>query len=472
MTTLSLKQLQHAGRTPPVPTTLQLSDGEKLTIKQWLRILPDKRYVAHALKDGQPVLAKFFVGPRNNSKLTRERQGIQRLIDANINTPAILQHHREPDGSWLLTEFLTDGQDLYSLTQRSQDTLDQSLKGAEYGEAVAKQVALLHNAQLAQSDGHPGNFMFQHKQCFVLDGADVVPLTTNEERCNNLAQLLAQMPQTWWRLLFDAYQCVATHAQDFDSTYQAALAVLAWRGKNVADKSVRDCTQFQVQQSFSRFQSVLRIEADHLAPLLANLDQAIENGQPLKQGGSSTVAKIDWRGQALVIKRYNLKSWHHRVSRCFRHTRAWHSWQGGHRLRTLGIATPEPIAMVEERFGPLRGRGYLITACSSGSGLVQAVEDGGEQTLASLITELQVLLRRFREHHISHGDFKATNLLWDKQQPNALSLIDLDVICWHQQAGRWRKHYQKDVKRLLRNWQDKPELLARFQQALTNNESA
>lgn len=466
MTKLSLKQLQQSHRTPPLPATIVLADNTSLQIDSWLRVLPGKRYVAKARLGQQTVLAKFFVDSRGADKVQREITGSQLLVNATIATPAIIEHGSEPHGGWLLTEFLSGAEDLYTLTQRNPQMLDQSLAGIEHGLTVAKQVAQLHNAQLAQNDGHPGNFMFVDGQCYVIDCAAITASTTLASHTANLGQLLAQLPQSWWQALWQGYQQTAEQAMGFDEVYQAALKQLAWRGKNIADKSVRDCTQFAVKQRFGRFETVVREHAEQLAPLLNDLDQAIADGQPLKKGGSATVAKIDWHGQTLVIKRYNLKSWLHRVSRWLRPTRAWHSWQGAHRLRTLGIVTPKPLAMIEERFGPLRGRGYLITECSAGLGLVQALEQGDNTTLAALTAELQFLLQRFREHQISHGDFKATNLLWDSHSTPSLSLIDLDVIRWHNNPSRWRKHYQKDVTRLLRNWHDTPAILATLKPAL------
>ena len=466
MTTLSLKQLQQSRRTPPLPAKIKLTDNSSLQIDSWLRVLPGKRYVAKARWGERLVLAKLFVGPRSRRKLHREVWGSQQLDAADIATPTIIEQGHDDQAAWLLTAFLSGAEDLYSMTQRTPPMLDQSLQGIECGLSIAKQVAQLHNAQLAQTDGHPGNFMFLDSQCYVIDCADISESSSLASHTDNLGQLLAQLPQSWWPALWQAYQQSAKHATLFDDVYRAALRQLAWRGKNVADKSIRDCTQFSIAQRFDRFEAVVRGQAEQLGPLLNNLDQVIAEGQPLKKGGSATVAKVDWRGQTLVIKRYNLKGWWHRISRWFRPTRAWHSWQGGHRLRTIGVATPKPLAMVEERFGPLRGRGYLITECSSGLGLVNALELGDGDTLASLTAELQLLLQRFREHQISHGDFKATNLLWDSQLSPSLSLIDLDVIRWHNNTARWRKYYQKDVSRLLRNWRDNPNVLAVLESAL------
>lgn len=74
-----------------------------------------------------------------------------------------------------------------------------------------------------------------------------------------------------------------------------------------------------------------------------------------------TVVRVSVSDLDCIVKRYNLKNLRHALSRCWRPSRAWHSWRAGHLLRHLGIATPEPLAVLEERFGFLRRRAFLVT---------------------------------------------------------------------------------------------------------------
>ena len=100
--------------------------------------------------------------------------------------------------------------------------------------------------------------------------------------------------------------------------------------------------------------------------LINNLDFEIDRGIKLKEGNTNTVSLISTSMGPLVVKRYNMKSVSHRISRLFRRTRASRSWRYGHLLNSLGIRTPHPIALIEERFGFLRGKAYLITEYSPG----------------------------------------------------------------------------------------------------------
>jgi hypothetical protein len=59
------------------------------------------------------------------------------------------------------------------------------------------------------------------------------------------------------------------------------------------------------------------------------------------------------------------------------------------------------------------------------------------------------LFKSLHDVRISHGDLKATNLLW---HAGRLLLIDLDAVQQHASSQRHAKAWQRDRARLLRNW--------------------
>jgi hypothetical protein len=105
--------------------------------------------------------------------------------------------------------------------------------------------------------------------------------------------------------------------------------------------------------------------------LLAAPDRAISSGEVFKDGGTTTVARIVVKGRALLIKRYNLKNLRHALGRLWRPSRAWHSWREAHRLQFFDIPTPRPLALIEERCGPLRRRAWLICEYCPGPNLLR-----------------------------------------------------------------------------------------------------
>jgi tRNA A-37 threonylcarbamoyl transferase component Bud32 len=153
-------------------------------------------------------------------------------------------------------------------------------------------------------------------------------------------------------------------------------------------------------------------------------------------------------GQQLVVKRYNLKSPAHALSRLLRPSRAWHSWQAAIRLRFAGVATPQPLAMTEERWGPLRRRAWLLTDYCSGAYLSQLL-CASEAPPAAIGQAIINTFNALHEAQITHGDLKATNLLWDGKE---LLLIDLDATMAHGSRSDFKRSWKRDRTRLLRNW--------------------
>jgi tRNA A-37 threonylcarbamoyl transferase component Bud32 len=213
---------------------------------------------------------------------------------------------------------------------------------------------------------------------------------------------------------------------------------------------LRDCSQFAVRRTFGRFSAVVRseTESEAMAALLDAPDAAIARGRLLKEGNTCTVARVEVDGRALVVKRYNLKSPGHALSRCWRPSRAWHAWLAGHRLAFHGIATPAPLALIEERLGPLRRRAFLITEFCPGNDLLrylshQHVPDATEATA------IEGLFERLFHLKITHGDMKATNFLWHDRR---LVLIDLDSVTEHRGERAFLRGWRRDRARFLRNW--------------------
>ena len=197
---------------------------------------------------------------------------------------------------------------------------------------------------------------------------------------------------------------------------------------------------------------VRRSELSALDPLLLDVDMAVAGGHLYKTGGAATVAKVELNQRPLVIKRYNIKNPAHWIKRCWRPSRAWHSWQQAHRLEQLGIATPKALAVIEHRWLWLRGPAWLITEFCQGQDILarwQPHEQGRPPQ-----PELDALLQLFsqlRRERISHGDFKGHNLFWDEAR-QSWSMIDLDAMQAHRWQWRFERFYARDRARFLRNW--------------------
>lgn len=479
LTSVLLAQAQHP---PLTPFRVVTDDGTRIVVDRLLRVLPGRRLVGEARWQGLRVLAKLFVAGGSERHWQRELRGITLLAKAGLPTPPLHVAGRlQSAGHFLLTEFLDPANTLNdallavgAAPLAAQETTATEPQTAER-DVFARRLALLqpafaltgrlHAAGLLQHDLHLGNFLCHAGQLYLIDGDGVRPAGEGAggraQRQENLALLLAQLPADWLgdedavvpdgaRVLLAAYDAAAPAAVPFD-TAQLCRAVDGARQRRLAQflgKTLRDCSQFAVQHSFTHFVSVVREEREALAELLCRPDAALAAGRLLKDGNTCTVARVGVAGRALLLKRYNLKGFGHALSRFWRPSRAWHSWLAGHRLAFLGIATPKPLALCEERLGPLRRRAFLLTEFCVGHDLALQLQDEREPSPSEAAALLALFGALYRQR-ISHGDMKASNFIW---HDGRVSLIDLDSLIQHRDGESFQRAWARDRARFLRNW--------------------
>ena len=117
-------------------------------------------------------------------------------------------------------------------------------------------------------------------------------------------------------------------------------------------------------------------------------------------------------------------------------------------LRHLGIATPQALALIENRFGPLRRQAYLVTEYCSGKNLLEHLDCNREPKAAEAVAISHLFNCLFQER-ITHGDLKANNLLWFA---NEVYVIDLDAMKRHTSSTQFSHAWNRDRSRFLRNW--------------------
>lgn len=462
-------RLRRMGRTPVVDLVLPLGQGESLQVSQWLRILPGKRLVGQGAWRGQQVLAKLFIATGAERHWQRESNGIQALQRAGLATPALLASGGLSGGGYyLLTEFLEGSQTLQQCWEQLPDHSVGNPAALNIMRAALGTIAVMHDAGLMQADLHLGNFLRHGQQLYVIDGDAIEasepckPLAGKAAQ-SNLALFFAQFEPQWdlqLPTLMGFYQSGLAGSSPVASVTGAAFGPLLAairsqrhaRLNNFLDKTLRDCSQFAVIRTTSRYCVVVRSDQQALAPLLADPDQFFAAEPLLKDGGSSTVTRASVNGREVVIKRYNIKGLGHWLTRFWRPSRAWHSWLAGWRLQFLGIATPQPLAMIERRLGPLRREAWLITEYCPGRNLLAHLGETGDHIPDQQTAEaLLQLFGQLVEAQISHGDFKATNLLWHEDQ---VKLIDLDAMRAHDSKASWYKGWLRDRSRFIRNWRE------------------
>ncbi|MCQ4272937.1 serine/threonine protein kinase [Pseudomonas kuykendallii] len=456
---MKLAELQHAGRAPALPLSVDLG-ADSLEVSAWLRVLPGQRYVGLAQRQGRAVLAKLLVGAKAERHFARERDGAALLAASGLDTPALLAEGFEAgQGGWLLFEFLDGAQSLWDAWRAVEHQAPLSdAQQAVLGEALAA-IARLHAQGLWQSDLHLDNLLRHDGRLFLIDGGGVQAETPGQplsraRALENLGVFFAQLPARlepfFEELLVHYLLANGEHALPLEALLKDVARVRRWRLRDYLQKAGRDCSLFSVRTEPRSLCAVRRDEQDALAPLLADPDAFIRAGQLLKDGGSATVAKVEVATRQLLVKRYNVKGLGHWLRRCLRPSRAWHSWIEGNRLEFLGIATPRPLACIERRFLGLRRGGWLINVfCEAGDLFALFGREGDRLPSPEEAGAIQSLFADLARERISHGDLKATNLLWDAGH---LLLIDLDALRAHPPGAGWQRAQAADRARFIRNW--------------------
>jgi len=471
MTIVDSKLLIDAHRDVTVPFKLRVcrSDGEEIVLifKSILRLLPGKRIVALAHHDGHAILVKTFLGRTANRYATKERLGIEYISRAGVRTPELLWQADLLDGHGKLLAF-----EYLDASISLQESWDQAEEDEDRVDVLTRAmiiIAKLHNQGVVQADIHLGNFLMSHKRIYTIDGGGVVrksePPLAELASMENLSWFFAQFFPKFddlIQIVFPAYEAVRGWGPDPErvvNLFKRVTESRESRKKYYLEKAFRDCTRFVCQSSFKRFMVCERKDFDaEMENLLLDPDEYINSGRILKDGHSATVALVQLSKRSLVIKRYNIKNPWHAIKRSMQKTRAWLSWSNAYHMEFLGIRSLQPVAMLEHRIGPLRNKAYFITEYIEGPDALEYLptveEHGGElEALASMLFHLS-------KSKISHGDLKATNFVMAKEGP---VIIDLDAMREHKNAQSFKRAFEKDIDRFMKNWEDQPELSSRFE---------
>ncbi len=419
-------------------------------------MVPGKRYVYDAVWNDRPVIVKVFASRFHARRhLRREWWGLRELRERGIDAPMGLLHGRTDKGDWaIVIERITDARSL----RESLVTACNHPVALEDAVRLCQELAHCHGKGVLQKDPNLNNFLVQGDRIVAIDPGQIRFESRPIGRRRGLLQLaefLSGLPDERRLptcLILQEYLQVRgwpRHPSD-----EAVLDTLMRRDKRRAIERVlrkyqrENSKHLQVKAGGCR--ALLdRAFCDGADPLefVRRLDELMEQGKALKAGNTSQVCCTVWNGRQIVIKRYNHKGVIHSLRHAVKMSRARRSWIHGHRLRFLGISTPEPLAYVERRRGPLVWCSYIVTEYVTGRRLDHFLHDDAVsmEDRRERMAQVENLLRRLGDCRITHGDMKHSNILIS---PDGPVLTDLDALTVHR--WRWTSQigHRKDMERL------------------------
>ena len=179
---------------------------------------------------------------------------------------------------------------------------------------------------------------------------------------------------------------------------------------------------------------------------IEQIDALMDEGQILKRDNTSYVSRLTWNGKDIVVKRYNHRGLIHSLRHTIKKSRAERSWLHAHRLGVLGIATPRPLAYIEQHRGLLVWKSYLVAEHVKGQELKLFLRDDeiGDEKRATVTQQVTDLLGKLGQYQITHGDLKHSNILITESGP---VLTDLDGMKVHKWNWLYRIYRVRDMTR-------------------------
>ncbi len=476
------KDIVRSGRNVPVPFRVILQSDLKhkpdnpnieITCTHALRIIPAKRLVCSGSWDGNPVIVKFYLKLLDGKRhCKREVKGVEAFKKAGIKTPELLYRgNLESDSTPVLVFKKIEPSDDFALIWAR---VDNDGERVELLKRLVSAFAYQHEAGIKQDDVHLKNYMMSGKEIYFIDGGGVdaghsgTPLAVAKS-IRNLGALFSQFYQEFDRLIPEVFPTYAgirslpVNSRSFRRLDKEIDKQRRKRKNAYFRKIYRECTAFVCKKSWQYYMVCDRNEySEELIRFINNIDNEIESSRLLKKGNSSTVGLVELNGRSMIVKRYNIKNFAHAISRCFRPSRAWISWKNAHLLGFMGVLTPMPIMFLERRLGIFRSKAYFLMEYVKGkdcyhllhSDRVKAVE------IKTIVKQFRQLLQTFADTSVLHGDLKATNFL--VVENGELYVLDLDSMTEYRLRYGFKKRFNKKLKRLMKNWDDLPEVYDMF----------
>ncbi|MHC4158195.1 MAG: lipopolysaccharide kinase InaA family protein [Planctomycetota bacterium] len=324
---------------------------------------------------------------------------------------------------------------------------------------VCRELARQHDKGVLQKDLHLGNFLMQEDKVFALDAGQMQFFTHPIARERSISELA----------LLASYLS-ADDTESMAKLYEEYFKVRNWRfGK-------QDERLFKKQLSVRREKAIkkglkkclrtskryLRIKSGRYLAVfdksfcrgaepfdfVEQIDELMDSGHILKDGNTCYVSHFAWNNRDIAAKRYNHKGFVHSLRHTIKRSRAHRGWLHGHRLGMLDIASPKPVAYIEQHRGMLVWKSYLVTEYVEGQKLYDFLRDDSvtEQQRSKAAGQIKKLLNQLGEHKISHSDLKHSNILVTENGP---VLTDLDAMKIHKYEWLYKVYHAKDAARLL-----------------------
>lgn len=431
-------------------------------LQTMLRNLTARRATFLAEYREQKSIIKLFYDKQGLRHARREMKGLQLLQQCGIATSQIIQHATVESGVLLVLSYLDNTHTLAS----QWNIWDEQQKKACLSFLV-QQLAKMYSQGVYHNDLHLNNILIGERQNYIIDGMDVKRARVSKDaQLSNLADFFGQFSTLdqsllWTILMKNDLQVFPSNAAWIRRLQHKIVQRSLYKQRKIQSKAWRECSSFTVGQ-WDAYQYVVAVEhKESLATMFHRLKQQAIYFEALKYGKANSVFRYQQDECDWVVKQYSARSWWHSLKHALKGTHAALSWQNANRLQSLHILTAKPIGLLQTKWGLLQHRDYFV------------MEHVPEQTLWNylysfcdlheqqqrMITKVVQVMNALKQNRLCHRDVKSQN--WQVCE-DTLYLLDLDNLRVYPWKLFFTRAFNRDMKRFLKIWRDRPVLQQAF----------
>jgi hypothetical protein len=185
--------------------------------------------------------------------------------------------------------------------------------------------------------------------------------------------------------------------------------------------------------------------------LWSNPASLLVAGEDLRKKASRHTVRLTWESQSFVLKHYAEPTRRHALKQLVQPSRARRTWDFTHRLLSLGVSTPRPVACVENRWGALRRDSFLMYPFVEGETLRHRFWEAKQSPALydTLWKQVNDLWQRLIRLGVSLNDTHLGNFIVCPD--GELWLIDLDKSRFYSRPAAAAAHQQRAWNQLLRS---------------------
>jgi tRNA A-37 threonylcarbamoyl transferase component Bud32 len=436
-------------------------------LQAMLRDLTARRATFLAEYQGQKSIVKLFYDKQGLRHVRREMRGLELLHQCGIATSKVLEYSVLEGSISLVLSYL---ENTHTVATQWASWNDQQKK--ECLSSILQQLAKMYQQGIYHNDLHLDNILTDEKQLYIIDGMDVkrarkAASLSYRAQLNNLADFFMQFSAIdqellWTILTENGSQWFTFHEAWVPILQKKIVQKSLYRQRKIQSKAWRKCSAFTLGK-LGVYKYVAAVEQkESVATMFNHFTQQPETYfEILKHGKANNVFRYQWGECDWVVKQYSDRSWWHGLKHAIKGTHAGLSWQNANRLQSLQILTAKPIAVLRKKWGVLQHRDYFVMEYVPGQTLREYLHsfcDLHEQQKQMIVKVVQIM-NALKQNRLCHRDVKSQNfqVCGDK-----LYLLDLDNLRVYPWKLLFTRTFNKDVKRFLKIWRNRPVLQQAF----------